>query len=294
MGNRHLLRIDAAVMALIDRAMAEDRTSHDVTTDTLIPPGLPGAATLIAKSPGVLAGGEVARAVILRADPNLRAELLIEDGATLQPGDVIARVEGPVGGILRAERCALNFLQHMSGIATETARYAAAVSGTRAAIVDTRKTVPGLRTLQKYAVLVGGGRNHRMDLADGVLIKDNHIAALRAREVGLAEIVRRAKEGAPHTLKVEIEVESMEEAREALDARADVILLDNMPPEEMRRVVEMIGGRAVVEASGGITLESVREVAETGVDIISVGALTHSVNALNISLDLEVTWGDGQ
>ncbi len=294
MGNRHLLRIDAAVTALIDRAMAEDRTSHDVTTDTLIPPGLPGAATLIAKSPGVLAGGEVARAVFLRADPNLRAELLIEDGATLQPGDVIARVEGPVGGILRAERCALNFLQHMSGIATETARYAAAVSGTRAAIVDTRKTVPGLRTLQKYAVLVGGGRNHRMDLADGVLIKDNHIAALRAREVGLAEIVRRAKEGAPHTLKVEIEVESMEEAREALDARADVILLDNMPPEEMRRVVEMIGGRAVVEASGGITLESVREVAETGVDIISVGALTHSVNALNISLDLEVTWGDGQ
>ena len=294
MGNRRLLRIDAAVTALIDRSLAEDRTSHDVTTDTLIPPGLPGAATLTAKSPGVLAGGEVARAVILRADPNLRAELLIEDGATLQPGDVIARVEGPVGGILRAERCALNFLQHMSGIATETARYAAAVSGTRAAIVDTRKTVPGLRTLQKYAVLVGGGRNHRMDLADGVLIKDNHIAALRAREVGLAEIVRRAKEGAPHTLKVEIEVESMEEAREALDARADVILLDNMPPEEMRRVVEMIGGRAVVEASGGITLESVREVAETGVDIISVGALTHSVNALNISLDLEVTWGDGQ
>ena len=291
MGNRHLLRIDAAVTALIDRAMAEDRTSHDVTTDTLIPPSLPGAATLIAKSPGVLAGGEVARAVILRADPNLRAELLIEDGATLQPGDVIARVEGPVGGILRAERCALNFLQHMSGIATETARYAAAVSGTRAAIVDTRKTVPGLRTLQKYAVLVGGGRNHRMDLADGVLIKDNHIAALRAQEVGLAEIVRRAKAGAPHTLKVEIEVESMEEAREALEARADIILLDNMPPEEMRRVVDMIGGRALVEASGGITLESVREVAETGVDIISVGALTHSVNALNISLDLDVTWG---
>ena len=291
MGNRHRLRIDAAVTALIDRALAEDRTSHDVTTDTLIPPGLPGAATLIAKSPGVLAGGEVARAVILRADPNLRAELLIEDGATLQPGDVIARVEGPVGGILRAERCALNFLQHMSGIATETARYAAAVSGTRAAIVDTRKTVPGLRTLQKYAVLVGGGRNHRMDLADGVLIKDNHIAALRAQEVGLAEIVRRAKAGAPHTLKVEIEVESMEEAREALEARADIILLDNMPPEEMRRVVDMIGGRALVEASGGITLESVREVAETGVDIISVGALTHSVNALNISLDLDVTWG---
>ena len=291
MGEMHRLRIDAAVTALIDRSLAEDRTSHDVTTDTLIAPGLPGAATLIAKSPGVLAGGEVARAVFLRADPNLRAELLIEDGATLQPGDVIARVEGPVGGILRAERCALNFLQHMSGIATETARYAAAVSGTRAAIVDTRKTVPGLRTLQKYAVLVGGGRNHRMDLADGVLIKDNHIAALRAREVGLAEIVRRAKEGAPHTLKVEIEVESMEEAREALEARADVILLDNMPPEEMRRVVEMIGGRAVVEASGGITLESVREVAETGVDIISVGALTHSVNALNISLDLDVTRG---
>ena len=291
MGGRHQLRTDAAVTALIDRALAEDRSSHDVTTDALIPPDMPGVATLTAKSPGVLAGGEVACAVFQRADPNLRSELLMEDGATLRPDDAIARIEGPVGGILRAERCALNFLQHMSGIATETARYAAAVAGTRAAIVDTRKTVPGLRTLQKYAVLVGGGRNHRMDLADGVLIKDNHIEALRAQEVGLTEIVRRAKQGAPHTLKVEIEVESMDEAREALEARADVILLDNMAPEEMRRVVEMIGGRALVEASGGITLETVREVAETGVDIISVGALTHSVNALNISLDLDATWG---
>ena len=291
MGGRHRLRTDAAVKALIDRALAEDRSSHDVTTDALIPPDMPGVATLTAKSPGVLAGAEVALTVFQRADPNLRAELLMEDGVTLRPGDAIARVEGPVGGILRAERCALNFLQHMSGIATETARYAAAVAGTRAAIVDTRKTVPGLRTLQKYAVLVGGGRNHRMDLADGVLIKDNHIEALRAQEVGLTEIVRRAKQGAPHTLKVEIEVESMDEAREALEARADVILLDNMAPEEMRRVVEMIGGRALVEASGGITLETVREVAETGVDIISVGALTHSVNALNISLDLDATWG---
>ena len=291
MGGTHRLRIDAAVTALIDRALAEDRTSNDVTTDALIPPGMPGVATLVAKSPGVLAGADVARAVFLRADANLRAELLAEDGATLQPGDAIARVEGPVGGILRAERCALNFLQHMSGIATETARYAAAVAGTGAAIVDTRKTAPGLRALQKHAVLVGGGRNHRMDLADGVLIKDNHIAALRAQEVGLAEIVRRAREGAPHTLKVEIEVESMEEASAALEARADVILLDNMAPEEMRRVVEMIGGRALVEASGGITLQSVREVAETGVDIISVGALTHSVTALDISLDLDATWG---
>ena len=251
MGGTNRLRIDATVTALIDRALAEDRTSNDVTTDALIPPGMPGVATLVAKSPGVLAGGEVARAVFLRADANLRAELLMEDGASLGVGDAIARVEGPVGGILRAERCALNFLQHMSGIATETARYAAAVAGTRATIVDTRKTAPGLRALQKHAVLVGGGRNHRMDLADGVLIKDNHIAALRAQEVGLAEIVRRAKAGAPHTLKVEIEVESMEEAREAVEARADIILLDNMAPEEMRRVVEMIGGRALVEASGG-------------------------------------------
>ena len=199
MDGRRRLRIDAAVTALIDRALAEDRVAHDVTTDALIPPGMPGAATLVAKSPGVLAGGEVARAVFHRADASLRAELLMEDGAALRPGDAIARVEGPVGGILRAERCALNFLQHMSGIATETARYAAAVAGTGAAIVDTRKTAPGLRALQKHAVLVGGGRNHRMDLADGVLIKDNHIAALRAQEAGLAEIVRRAREsGAPH------------------------------------------------------------------------------------------------
>ena len=197
-GERRRLRIDAAVTALIERALAEDRVAHDVTTDALIPPGMPGAATLVAKSPGVLAGGEVARAVFHRADASLRAELLMEDGDALRPGDAIARVEGPVGGILRAERCALNFLQHMSGIATETARYAAAVAGTRAAIVDTRKTAPGLRALQKHAVLVGGGRNHRMDLADGVLIKDNHIAALRAQEVGLAESCGGPGRGAPH------------------------------------------------------------------------------------------------
>ena len=253
---------------------------------------MPGVATLIAKSPGVLAGGEVARSVFLRADANLRAELLMEDGATLQPGDAIGRVEGPVGGILRAERCALNFLQHMSGIATETARYVGGGGGDAERPSSTRA---------RPRRGCGRCRSTRCWWAAAGTIAWTWRTACSSRTTTSLRCARRRwgwprscvghKEGAPHTLKVEIEVESMEEAREAVEARADIILLDNMTPEEMRRVVEMIGGRALVEASGGITLDTVREVAETGVDIISVGALTHSVTALNISLDLDATWG---
>ena len=208
------------------------------------------------------------------------------DGSAVSPGDVVAEVEGSIAGILKGERVALNFVQRLSGIATATSTYVRAVQGTGARIIDTRKTVPGLRLLEKYAVRVGGGHNHRYNLADGVLIKDNHIAALRAQELGLVEIVRRARDNSPHTVKVEIEVESVDEAREALEARADVIMLDNMSPEEMRRVVAMTMGRCLLEASGGINLDTVRAVAETGVDLISVGALTHSVQAMDISLDM--------
>ena len=230
---------------------------------------------------------DIALAVFSRVDPRLRMEALVEDGTVLAPGDSIARVEGSAASILRAERPALNFLQRMSGIATDTARYMKAVEGLTSRIVDTRKTAPGLRYLDKYAVTAGGGANHRLNLADGILIKDNHIAALRSRGLSLKEVVALALERASHTIKVEVEVTNLEELQEALEAGAHVIMLDNMTLNQMREAVEMVNGRAVIEASGGINLETVRAVAETGVDLISIGSLTHSVKALDISLDLE-------
>ena len=193
-----------------------------------------------------------------------------------------------MASILKAERTAVNFLQHLSGIASETRRYVDAVSGLRAKIVDTRKTTPGLRKLEKYAVTMGGGRNHRQNLADGILIKDNHIEALALQGLSIGDVVRKAHAGASHTIKVEIEVEDIAQLEEVLDAGADLVLLDNMPPEQMREAVEVTDGRAVLEASGGITLATVRAIAETGVDIISVGALTHSAPAMNVGLDMVI------
>jgi len=192
-----------------------------------------------------------------------------------------------VASILRGERVALNFLQRLSGIATETSRYVEAVRGTKVRIVDTRKTTPGLRFLEKYAVRAGGGQNHRVHLGDGILIKDNHLAALRARGLDMKVAIDLARKNAPHTLKIEVEVTTVEEAGEAVTAGADIVMLDNMSVEEMRRAVKSVGGRVLIEASGGVTLENVRSVAETGVDLISVGALTHSVKALDISLEME-------
>jgi nicotinate-nucleotide pyrophosphorylase (carboxylating) len=275
------------VHQLIDLALSEDQTFSDPTTGLLVPPEVRGTGILRAKAQGVLAGVEVALAVFQRVDPELETVALLPDGAALAPGADIARIQGSAGSILRGERIALNFLQRMSGIATDTRRYVEAVRGCRARIVDTRKTVPGHRYLDKYAVRMGGGHNHRLNLADGILIKDNHIAALASQELGLGEVVRLALERAPHTIKVEVEVESLEQLGEALAAGAPVIMLDNMPVALMRQAVGMVGGRAVVEASGGITLDTVRAVAETGVDLISIGGLTHSVKALDISLDLE-------
>ena len=273
---------------LIDRALAEDQVAHDVTTDTLVTSGQQGAVVLVARAEGVLAGLPVAGAVFARVDPSLRLETVAEDGSPVNPGQHLARIEGAVAGILRAERTALNFLQRMSGIATETTRYVRAVEGLPARILDTRKTLPGHRHLDKYAVRMGGGRNHRQNLSDGILIKDNHIAAARAQGLSLTNTVRNAVERAPMALKVEVEVESLEEAREALDAGAHILLLDNMTPDDMRQIVEMARGRALTEASGGIDLETVRAVAETGVDFISSGALTHSTRALDISMELQV------
>ncbi|MFH1560594.1 MAG: carboxylating nicotinate-nucleotide diphosphorylase [Chloroflexota bacterium] len=282
-----MLQITASIQSIIERALVEDLGPGDITTDSLIPPDIRGLGTVIAKVSGVIAGLEVALEVFRQASPSVETRVLMADGSEVAPGDAVAEIEGSIGGILRGERVALNFLQRLSGIATETSRYVKAVEGTKAHIIDTRKTVPGLRELEKYAVRVGGGRNHRYNLADGILIKDNHIAALRARELTMEDIIRRARENAPHTLRIEVEVETVDEAREALEARADTILLDNMSLEEMRQVVTLVQGRCLLEASGGINLGTVRAVAETGVDLISVGALTHSVRALDISLDMK-------
>ena len=281
-----MLQITSSVKAIVERALEEDLGQGDITTDSLIPADIRGMASMVAKTTGVVAGVEVALEVFRQTDPSVATRVLLADGSSVSPGDVVAELEGSIAGILKGERVALNFVQRLSGIASATSTYVEAVQGTRAHIIDTRKTVPGIRQLEKYAVRVGGGHNHRYNLADGILIKDNHIAALRAQELGLVEIVNRARDNSPHTLRVEIEVESIEEAREALEARADVIMLDNMSTEEMRQVVSMTGGRCLLEASGGINLDTVRAVAETGVDLISVGALTHSVRAMDISLDM--------
>ena len=275
------------VYRLIDAALSEDQTFNDPTTATLVPPEVTAVGMLRAKAVGVLAGGVVAQSVFQRIDPALDSVILLEDGSPLSPGVDIAQVRGSAASILRAERVALNFLQRMSGIASDTNRYVQAVQGCPARIVDTRKTAPGHRFLDKYSVRMGGGYNHRLNLADGILIKDNHIEALRSKEMGLGDVVRLALQRASHTIKVEVEVESLDQLREVLDAGAHIIMLDNMPVPTMQEAMNIVDGRAVVEASGGINLETVRAVAETGVDLISIGALTHSVQALDISLDLE-------
>lgn len=280
------MHITPAIEGLIHRALAEDAVFNDVTTQILVGPDVQAEARFLSKADGVLAGMEIALATFHRVDATLETEALLEDGARLSPGSEIGSVRGSAVGILRAERTALNFLQRMSGIATETSRYVEAIEGTNARIVDTRKTTPGLRDMDKHAVRVGGGHNHRLNLSDGILIKDNHIASLRARGLGLREVVQLALREAPHTLKVEVEVTSLEETKEALEGGAHIIMLDNMSLEAMSQAVEIVGGRALLEASGNVSLENVRAVAQTGVDIISVGALTHSPRALDISLDV--------
>jgi nicotinate-nucleotide pyrophosphorylase (carboxylating) len=270
------------------RALEEDGAWQDVTTAATVDPQQRGTATVLAKSAGVLAGLPVMGAVFSIVDPTLRFNPLKRDGERITPGEHLAVIEGSYASILRAERVALNLLQRLSGIATLTAMAVSGTNGTPARIVDTRKTTPGLRALEKYAVQAGGGHNHRFNLADGILVKDNHLAALRARGLGIADAVRLARERAPHTLRVELEVTSLAEVDAALAAGADIILLDNMSLAEMRQAAGRCRGRALTEASGGIKPESVREVAESGVDLISIGALTHSAPALDISLELEL------
>lgn len=273
---------------IVDAALAEDLGLGDPTTEALISPDWHGIASVRVKASGVLAGLPVAELVFRRLDVSVATIRLVEDGTPVEPGQIVARIEGPVASILRAERVALNFLQRMSGIASETAAYVREVRGLPVRVVDTRKTAPGLRLLDKYAVRMGGGHNHRQNLSDGVLIKDNHLAALQTfAGMSVADAVREARRRASHTLNIEVEADTLDQVREALDGGADIILLDNMSVEQMREAVRMVGGRAVTEASGGINLSTVRAVAETGVDLISVGSLTHSSKALDISLDLE-------
>jgi nicotinate-nucleotide pyrophosphorylase (carboxylating) len=275
-----------AVRRAVAVALTEDAAWHDVTTSALVPPDQRGRAAIVAKAEGVLAGLPVAEAVFHTLDPSLAFEAVASDGARLSPGQVVARVAGALSPILRGERAALNFLQRLSGVATATARLVEALEGLPTRLLDTRKTTPGLRALERYAVRVGGGHSHRFNLADGILIKDNHLAALKARGQDIARAVRLARLASPHTLRVEIEVTSVDQALEALAAGAEVLLLDNMDLEDLRRVAEVARGRALTEASGGITLDNVRAVAETGVDFISVGAITHSAPALDMSLEV--------
>jgi nicotinate-nucleotide pyrophosphorylase (carboxylating) len=272
---------------IIDRALAEDLGKGDVTTDALIPSEQQGTGIIVAKKEGILAGTGAAKQVFHRVDPGLKVEILLEDGARVKPGSKVAKVSGSTASILKAERVALNFLQRLSGIASETNRYVEAVKGLPVRIMDTRKTTPGLRSLEKHAVRAGGGENHRMSLGDGILIKDNHLAALRSQGLNIKEIIAKAKQNAPQRLPVEVEVGTVSEALEAVEAGADIIMLDNMNLEDMRKAAKSIHGHALIEASGGITLDNVRAVAETGVDFISIGALTHSTRALDISLELE-------
>lgn len=281
-----MLFITSDIKMLIDRALSEDLSLGDPTTDSLLTKNLTGHAEIAAKEDGVLAGINVAVEVFNRVDSSLRTHILIEDGSPIKTRDIICSIEGSIVSILRAERTALNFLQRMSGIATETHQYVLAIKDLKARIVDTRKTVPGLRTLDKYAVRMGGGHNHRFNLGDGILIKDNHLEAMCKTNASLKEIIDMARQNTSHTLKIEVEVENLDQVSEALDANVELIMLDNMSLKQMVEATQMAKDRALVEASGNVTLKTVRSVAETGVDIISVGALTHSVKALDLSLNL--------
>jgi nicotinate-nucleotide pyrophosphorylase (carboxylating) len=265
---------------IIENALAEDIHTGDITTQAIVRDDRPGRAILKAKEEMVLAGIDVAARVFHLLDPGIIFTCRYADGDRLAPGDIIAELEGKASLLLQGERVALNLLQRMCGIATITACYVEAVRGTGARVVDTRKTTPGLRILEKYAVRVGGGTNHRTGLYDGVLIKENHITAAG----GLTEAVSRAKSYISHTIKVEVETENLSQVAEAVAAGADIIMLDNMDLKAMREAVVLIDGRALVEASGGVNLQSIRSIAETGVDIISVGALTHSARAMDISM----------
>lgn len=267
---------------LIETALLEDINYIDAATDLLLDEEQQGSARFIAKDDGVLCGLDIALRVFELIQPDCKAEIYKTDGDFLKKGDIIAEVSGKTKTILKGERTALNLIQHMSGIATATNKAVKLVEGTNASIADTRKTLPGLRPIEKYAVTVGGGKNHRYNLSDCAMLKDNHVDA----GGGITSAVNKLREKLGHTVKIELEVRNLDELREALSVDVDIIMLDNMSCEDMKKAVEITNGKAKLEASGGITDETIRAVAETGVDIISMGAITHSVKAFDISLKI--------
>lgn len=267
---------------IIKMALKEDIHYLDTTTDLMIPEESRSTARFMAKAEGVVCGLDVALRVFQLLDDSFTCKVLLPEGSQVKPGDIIAELEGRTRFLLKGERTALNLLQHMSGVATATHQAVKLVEGTRAAITDTRKTLPGLRALQKYAVTVGGGKNHRFNLSDGAMLKDNHIDAAG----GILPAVEKLRGRLGHTVKIEVETRNLAEVEQAVQSGAEIIMLDNMDCDTMRRAVELVAGRALTEASGGITSETLRPVAETGVDIISIGALTHSVKAFDISLKI--------
>ena len=268
---------------LIKTALLEDINYCDVTTDYLIPESQTNTARFVAKAEGIVCGTEIAARVFTLLDSTVTCEILIKDGEPVKKGDVILTLSGKTRSLLKGERTALNLIQHLSGIATMTNRFVKIVEGTNASIADTRKTLPGLRALQKYAVTVGGGRNHRFNLSDAAMLKDNHIDAAG----GIIPAVTALRQKVGHMTKIEVETRNLEEVREAIRAGADVIMLDNMKPALMKAAVDIIKSRALTEASGGITEATLRETAECGVNIISIGALTHSVQAFDISMYID-------
>lgn len=277
--------IDRAVSA----ALEEDAPWGDITSEMLILESATARADLVAREPGIFSGGEVFAAAFRLTDPDIDVELIVEDGELFEKGAVLAVVSGPARGVLTAERIGLNFVQRMSGIATLTARYVAEVAHTGARIADTRKTTPGLRAFERHAVVNGGGHNHRFSLSDAVMAKDNHLAVLAQKGVSVTAALQGAIARLPHTTHVEVEVDRLEQIDAVLAAGIGTIMLDNFSLDDLRRGVEQIAGRATVEASGGVSLDTVRAIAETGVDVISVGALTHSARALDLGLDVRIS-----
>ena len=272
--------VECAVAA----ALAEDLgLAGDITTDATVPAGMMASAVIAARKPGVIAALDLAEAAFRSVDARVTLERIVEDGSLVAAGAVIARVEGPARGLLTGERVALNFLGHLSGVATLTRRYVEAIAGTKAMIVDTRKTTPGLRAFEKYAVRCGGGHNHRTGLFDAILIKDNHIVAAG----GVTQAIEGARAHAGHLVKIEVEVDTLAQLDEVLRHKVDAVLLDNMTPAQLKDAVKKIAGRALAEASGGVSLDTVRAIALSGVDLISIGALTHSAPVLDLGLDFK-------
>jgi nicotinate-nucleotide pyrophosphorylase (carboxylating) len=273
---------------VVQRALNEDAPWGDVTSEHLIPANATATAELAAREAGVFSGADVFAAAFMLTDPSLDVQLFLEDGDSFVAGQELGVVTGPARSVLTAERIGLNFVQRMSGIATLTAKYVAAVAGTNARIVDTRKTTPGLRAFERHAVVSGGGRNHRFSLSDAVMAKDNHLAILTSGGKDLTTELRRVKNELPHTMKLEVEVDRLDQIAPVLAAGVDIIMLDNFNLDDLRAGVALIGGKAVVEASGGVNLDTVAAIAATGVDVISVGALTHSARALDLGLDVQI------